>query len=156
MLVVICYCLTITSLRARITLSYTLKDFHFNKLNCLLSHYLSPDDATQWWLSLWLTDESPCICSITLHTGGGSTLKCCPIPSGAHVNRLGCSYRERTPWSSAVGSQSAAMVLVSVQILARLAHFYFLRSRMACSSKTFVDQTQPNQEFEFVGKNYCS
>ncbi len=30
----------------------------------MLSHYLSPNDATQWWLSLWPTDES-CICSIT-------------------------------------------------------------------------------------------
>ncbi len=26
---------------------------------------LSPNDATQCWLSLWPTDESPCICSIT-------------------------------------------------------------------------------------------
>ena len=38
-----------------------IKDFHVNK--CLLSHYLSPNEVTQR-LSLWPTDESPCICSI--------------------------------------------------------------------------------------------
>ncbi len=35
---------------------YNLKAFNLNK--CLLSHYLSPNDATQWWLNLWPTDES--------------------------------------------------------------------------------------------------
>ncbi len=30
-----------------------------------VSHYQSPNDATQWWLSLRSTDESLCICSIT-------------------------------------------------------------------------------------------
>ncbi len=33
-----------------------LEDFHLNK--CLLSHYLSPNDESHWWLSLWPTDES--------------------------------------------------------------------------------------------------
>ncbi len=36
---------------------YILEDFHWNK--CLLSHYWSPNDATQWWLSLWPTDGQP-------------------------------------------------------------------------------------------------
>ncbi len=31
---------------------------------CLLSHYLPPNDVTHWWLSLWPTDKSLCICSI--------------------------------------------------------------------------------------------
>ncbi len=31
----------------------TIRDFHLNK--SLLGHYLSPNDATQWWLSLWPT-----------------------------------------------------------------------------------------------------
>ena len=35
-----------------------LKIFQVNK--CLLSHYLSPHEVTQWWVSLWPT----CICSI--------------------------------------------------------------------------------------------
>ncbi len=28
------------------------------------SHYLSPNEVTPWWLSLWPTDGSTCICSI--------------------------------------------------------------------------------------------
>ncbi len=30
-----------------------------------VSHYLLPNEVTQWWLSLWPADECPCICSIT-------------------------------------------------------------------------------------------
>ena len=38
-------------------------DLHLSK--CLFSHYLSQNEVTQWWLSLWPTDENLCICNIT-------------------------------------------------------------------------------------------
>ena len=37
-----------------------LSKIHLNK--CLFSHYGSLNEVTRWWLSLWPTDESLCIC----------------------------------------------------------------------------------------------